>query len=154
MRVIIPDNKFRSIINLKLKAFHNEKKFERIFIESKFKQSTLEGNKMHINWNLRKGKYRKAMQRKKATKYHKYDFRQRNFPCHERRRIETLNKGVYDANLCTYKMRKAFSFCFVLFVEEKEENLFIQFLSYFHMLFIRSFHSFFAVLTEILMTMS
>lgn len=48
------------------------------------------------------------MQRKKSRKYHKYDFRQRNFPCHERRRIETLNKGACDANLCTYEMRKHF----------------------------------------------
>lgn len=64
---------------------------------------------------------KKSHRAEKATKYNKYEFRQRNFPCHEKRRIETLNKGICDANLCTYKMSKAFHFASFFFAEEKKK---------------------------------
>lgn len=79
--------------------------------------------------------YRKIMsllQQKKATKYHKYDFRQRNFPWYGEKtnREEALNKGILRCKFMHIYNEKNISYSF----SPAKENLFIQFLCFFYAL--------------------
>jgi hypothetical protein len=78
-----------------------------------------------------------AKKQKKTTKYHKYDFRQRNFAfILDRAHTEALNKGILRCkfmHIQNEKEKHSVSF-FPFLSPELKENLFIQFLCCFYVL--------------------